>query len=255
MDTTNNPITVDASGTSFTPAGFDGTVYIYDDNYSSASKPGIRIKNGGTIYDKDNNTDTSQGYNGNIGLTLMSENPVYVQGNFNADGTTSTGPEKTGASKENVPPASIVADSLNVLSTSWNSADDDPGGAGAFSASTYGGRSGAATTEINAAILAGVNQSNQSTDPNTFNGTTGGLNNFPRFLENWSGTFKYSGSMVGLWYGTQSSGQYRGAGTTDGVFSAPTRDWAFNTDFLDVNKLPRLTPIIRVYSSADWQNF
>lgn len=254
MNTSNTAITTDAFGNSFTPVGFDGTVYIYDDNYGSSDKPGIRIKNGGTIYDKDNTADSSQGDNGNIGLTVISENPVYVQGNFNADGSTSTGPEKTGGSKENVPPAAIVADSVSVLSNKWKSSYDDPGGSGSFNASTYGGRSGT-SSEINAAILAGVNQSDQSTNPDTFNGTTGGLNNFPKFLENWSGTFKYSGSMVALWYSTQSSGQYRGAGTSEGVFSAPTRDWAFNTDFLNVNRLPRMTPIIRVYSTADWQNY
>jgi hypothetical protein len=243
-------VTTDALGNTFTPVDFDGTIYIYDDGYSSTRRPGIRIKNAATLYDKDSNATA------NNGLTIISENPVYVQGNFNADGNVTTGPEKSGASYESRPPASIVADSFSILSTSWISGDDNPG-SGTFNASTYGGRSSAASTEVNAAILAGVNQSNQSLDTGTFsyNGTTGGLNNFPKFLEHWSGTFKYSGSMVSLWFAKQAAGQYRSAGTSQGVFSAPTRDWAFNTQYLNPNSLPRLTPIVRVYSTADWSNF
>lgn len=240
-------LSTDASGTAFTPVAFDGTVYIYDDDYSSTRKPGIRIKNGATIYDKDSNSAA------NNGIAVISENPVYVQGNFNSDGNTSTGPEKTGGSKENVPPAMIAGDVLNVLSTAWVSGDDDPGGSAGTS--NYFLRQSATTTEINAAILAGVNHSSQDAVVSSFNGTTGGVNNFPHFLEHWSSTFKYSGSMVSLWYGAQSVSKYRGAGTANGVFSAPTRDWAFNTDFLDPNKLPRSTPIIRVYTTANWKNY
>jgi Tfp pilus assembly protein PilX len=241
-------LTQDASGNTFSPVPFDGTVYIYDDNYSGSRKPAIRIKNGSTIYDKDSNASS------NNGITILSQNPVYIQGNFNSDGSITTGPEKTGGSDENCPPAMIAADVVSVLSTSWAAGDDNPGG-GTFNAATYGGRTGGANTEINAAILAGVNRSSQNVAAGSFDGTTGGVNNFMRFLENWSGTYKYSGSMVSLWYGAQATSTYRGAGTANGVFSAPTRDWAFNTDFLDPNKLPRITPIIRVYTTAAWKNF
>jgi len=147
----------------------------------------------------------------------------------------------------------IAGDVLNVLSTAWVSGDDDPGGSA--STSNYFLRQSATTTEINAAILAGVNRSSQDVVVSSFDGTTGGVNNFPRFLEHWSSTLKYSGSMVSLWYGAQSASKYRGAGTVNGVFSAPTRDWAFNTDYLDPNKLPRCSPIIRVYTTAEWKNF
>ncbi|MDD2710969.1 MAG: hypothetical protein PHV34_23575 [Verrucomicrobiae bacterium] len=247
-DSSGSSIIQDSSGTTFTPVPFDGTVYVYDDRYSSSLKPAVRIKNGSTIYNKDSNTT------GNNGLTIISANPVYIQGNFNSDGSISTGPEKTGSSDENCPPAMIASDVVSVLSTAWDSSKDDPG-SGTFKASTYGGRTGGANTEVNAAILAGVNRSAQSVTTSSFDGTTGGVNNFMRFLENWSGTYKYSGSMVSLWYGAQSTSTYYGAGTTHGVFNAPTRDWAFNTDFLDPNKLPRVTPIIRVYTTAAWKNF
>ncbi len=243
----NTAVNTDTSGNSFTPKPFDGTVYIYDDNYSSTRKPAIRIKNGAKIFDRDSNSDTTVGSNGNLGLSIISENPVYVQGNFNADGTTTTGPEKTGGSKETVPPAMIAADVLSVLSTSWDSSDDDPA-----SSTSYYGRSASSNTEINAAILAGVNRSSQDVVASSFDGTTGGVNNFPRFMENWSSTFKYSGSMVSLWYGKQSTSTYKGAGTANNVFSAPTRDWAFNTDFMNPNQLPRSTPIIRVYTTSNW---
>ncbi len=243
----HNPITTDAAGTTFTPVPFDGTVYVYDSDFSSTRKPAVRIKNAATIYDNDRNSSTA-----NTGITIMSDNPVYVQGNFNADGNTSTGPEKTGGSKENVPPAMIAADVVNVLSTGWVATDDDP----SSSASTYFGRQHAGDTEINAAILAGVNPSSQSVSSSSVDGSTGGLNNFPHFQENWNGsTFKYSGSLVALWYSKQATASYYSAGTTYGVFSAPVRDWAFNTDFLNPNNLPRLTPIIRVYTTTCWSNY
>lgn len=246
-DSTGTTITTDAAGNSFTPVPFNGTVYIYDEDFSSTYKPGIRIKNASTIYDKDSNPS------GHNGISIITQNPVYVQGNFNADGSLTTAPQLTGASKENIPPAMIAGDVLSVLSKGWdNSAHDNP------ASSDYFSRNESQSTEINAAILAGVNRSSQDVVVNSFDGTTGGVNNFLRFLENWTedgSTFKYSGSMVSLWYGAQSTSTYRGAGTANDVFSAPTRDWAFNTDFLDPNKLPRGTPIIRVYTTANWSNF
>ncbi len=248
MNASNVAITQDDSGTAFSPVAFDGTVYVYDDSYSSSYKSGIRVKNGSKIFDKDSNASA------NNGIAIISENPVYVQGNFNSDNNITTGPELTGASKETVAPAVIAADIFSILSKGWVSTDDNPGGTA--SASNYFNRQHAQNTEVNAAILAGVNRSAQSVVTSSFDGTTGGVNNFPRFLENWgSTTLKYSGSMVSLWYGSQSASAYRGAGTSNGVFSAPTRNWAFNTDFLNPNSLPRSTPIIRVYTTANWKNF
>lgn len=251
----HNPITVDAGGNAFTPVPFDGTVYIYDDDYSSTRKPAVRVKNAATIYDNDRNSGTA-----NTGITIISQNPVYLLGNFNADGNITTGPEKTGSSKETVPPAMIAADVVNFLSSGWSAAsgsstnDDNP----SSTASTYFGRTHTANTEINAAILSGSNLSGQGVSSASLDYTTGGLNNFPRFLENWSTsgtTSKYSGSLVALWYGKQSTSTYRSPGTTYGIMSAPTRDWAFNTDFLNPNNLPRLTPIIRVYTTTAWSNY
>ncbi len=241
QNSSNAPITTDASGASFTPVPFDGTIYIYDSGYSATYKPAVRIKNGASIYDKDSATGK------NDGLSIVTTNPAYVQGNFNADGSKATGPEM---GNETVAPAMIAADVISILSTSWSSSKDNPSG----SASNYFTRSGTADTEVNAAILAGVNASAQSAVSGSFSNTTGGLNNFPRFLEYWTSAFKYSGSLVSLWYGQQSTSTFRDAGTTFGVFSAPTRLWAFDTDFLDPNKLPRLTPLVRQFVTANWNN-
>ena len=72
----------------------------------------------------------------------------------------------------------------------------------------------------------------------------GGLENFPRFLENWSGVvFRYTGSLVslfnsryvdGLW-GNTSNGSY---------YSAPTRQWQFDINFRFPERLPPGTPSV-----------
>ncbi len=55
----------------------------------------------------------------------------------------------------------------------------------------------ASATQVNAAIMTG---NVQSTNLTTGEGYSGGLENFPRLLENWSGkTFTYQGSLVCLW--------------------------------------------------------
>jgi hypothetical protein len=59
-------ITTHNDGNAFTPVPFDGTVYIYDNDYSASRKPAIRIKNGATIYDKDSNPA------GNNGIAIIS---------------------------------------------------------------------------------------------------------------------------------------------------------------------------------------
>ena len=50
------------------------------------------------------------------GLTVVSENPVYVQGNYNA-----TNDPVVNATEAHVP-ASIIADSLAILSNNWTDA-------------------------------------------------------------------------------------------------------------------------------------
>src|SRR5204862_5891284 len=79
-------------------------------------------------------------------------------------------------------PAALIGDSVTVLSTAWNDAN---------SGLSIGNRVPANTT-VNAAFLAGIVPSNGVR-------YSGGVENFPRFLEDWtpsSRVFTYNGSMV-----------------------------------------------------------
>ena len=95
------------------------------------------------------------------GLTVATGRPLYVWGDYNAPilGSTNTSTTK---------PASLVADAITILSDSWLDAN---------STSALASRPASSTT-VNAAILTG------SVDT-TLGHYSGGMENFPRFLENW----------------------------------------------------------------------
>lgn len=84
---------------------------------------------------------------------------------------------------------------------------------------------------MNTAIVAGFVPS-VWTNPVTGEtyGYSGGLNNFPRFLEYWKDkTFTYKGSMIELFASGISTGQW----DTGSVYYPPDRAWSFDANFVD----------------------
>ena len=76
------------------------------------------------------------------------------------------------------------------------------------------------------------------------------MENFPRFLENWSGvTLTYNGSMVVMFPSQFATNWWITTGT---YYNAPTRKWAFDLNFLDYNKLPPATPQVRKLVRSGW---
>ena len=70
----------------------------------------------------------------------------------------------------------------------------------------------------------------------------GGLENFPRFLEDWSGDqMLYRGSLVSLF---DSRFAMHKRWSWQGYYSPPVRDWAFDLNFRDPTKLPPGTPTV-----------
>jgi hypothetical protein len=68
----------------------------------------------------------------------------------------------------------------------------------------------------------------------------GGLENYPRFHENWSGrTFTYRGSFVSLGTPRHVDGAWVYGNPQ---YTAPNRDWDYDTDFNNAANLPPLTP-------------
>ena len=88
--------------------------------------------------------------------------------------------------------------------------------------------------------------------PATANGSYGGgLENFPRFLENWSGhTFTYRGSLVSLF---ESQYAARRRWSWQNYYSPPNRDWQFELRFQDPVNLPPATPIVGNIAQASFR--
>ncbi len=154
-------------------------------------------------------------------ITIVTANPAYIQGDYNAI---------------NKKPAALLADAITILSNAWDD-NDDP-----YSRRTLGNRP-AATTTMNLALMLG----NTETTTGHYNG---GVENLPRFLENWSGrTFRYRGSLIDLWYSEQATGPWRYGSP---VYNAPNRDWEFDTDFSNPNLLPPATPKVYTLRLRQW---
>jgi hypothetical protein len=174
---------------------------------------------------------------GNIvapGLTISAENPVYIQGDWNASAA-------AGFANPHVA-TSVVADSVTLLSNAWNDWRS------LTSPYTPANRPRSADSYYRVAIIGGKNAPfpYPAGAPSTDFGTDGGVHNFLRMLESGGGTVHYRGSIATFFYSRQAIGTYKG-GTT--VYGAPTRDFRFDTDFLDPALLPPLTPVFRDLNS------
>jgi hypothetical protein len=155
------------------------------------------------------------------GLTIASQNPVYIQGNYNS---------------VNDYPAAVYADAINILSGNWNDAySDDP----------LSSRNASSTT-INAAVFTGI----VATSGDNY---SGGVENLLRLLEDWSGdTLTYEGSLVVMFTSETATGIWKNTGSDNNVYNAPTRNWSFDVQFLDSTKLPPGTSYVRSISRGTW---
>ncbi|HMJ89291.1 MAG TPA: hypothetical protein VK530_05720 [Candidatus Acidoferrum sp.] len=161
------------------------------------------------------------------GLTIATRDPIYVKGDFNNKVGAGI---STGHNTTYTRPAALIGDAITILSKNWN----DSGSLLAL----LGSRD-AANTTVNAAFMAGINQSASCN-------YSGGVENFPRFLEDWSGiTFTYNGSMVVMYESQIAKGLWLGTGATIGIYNPPIRDWAFDQNFKNPAKLPPGTPSAR----------
>ncbi len=164
------------------------------------------------------------------GLTIVSESPVYIQGDYNAGGGAAFGEPNAATA--------VIADAVTLLSNSWDDWNS-------LQFPHNPGNRPATTTWYRTAIVSGKGLSFPRpgpADPQDF-GTDGGLHNFLRYLESWSGkTLNYRGSLVSLSYNRQGTGTYKCCAN---VYSPPTRAYAFDVDFLDPNLLPPGTPMFR----------
>lgn len=178
------------------------------------------------------------------GVTVVSDQAIYVLGDYNRG---------TGAGGAPRQPAALIGDSVNVMSRRyWRGSGALTGCVadcctGDFcrdgqSVRTLGStRRNAETTAINSAFLGGV-------DMTVVGDYNGGLENYPRFHEDWGGgrALNYQGSFVSLGLPIRVDGDWCGTGgsTTSGcnIYNPPVRNWNFDPAFNDVANLPPLTP-------------
>lgn len=143
-------------------------------------------------------------------LSICSDNAVYIQGDYNT---------------VDWKPSAVMADAVNLLSNIWDDAANH---------NTDSLLNLASNTTYYVAILSGDT-------PNTED-YNGGLENFPRFLENWSGrTCTIVGSFINLFLSENAVGQWD-YGIP--IYTAPGRDWWFDVRFLEFNNLPPGTPSV-----------
>ncbi len=138
---------------------------------------------------------------------IVSPDPVYIQGDFNAPGAGS------GYTKQ---AAVVMCDALNILSNAWD---------GSKAPGT--GLPGASPTTINTAMITGT----VSTPDDPDGSYSGGLENYPRFHENWSGVeLKIRGSFIRLFDSQYAKGLWHYGGS---YYTAPGRNWGFDPDLLN----------------------
>lgn len=173
---------------------------------SSATSHGIKVVNGSQV--------GANGYSG--GLALVTNNPLYVQGDFNTVNKKSVG---------------LISDAMNILSNNWNDSNV-----------SFSNRNATDTT-VNAGFISGIVQTNGSN-------YSGGLENYPRFLENWSGhSANISGAFINLWDSQVATGQWVYGGNN---YTAPARNWAYDAS-LKTNPPPYGPIGVEIEAKAWWQ--
>ncbi len=186
------------------------------------------------------------------GLSIVTERPMYILGDYNTTVWR---------------PAALMADAVTFLGNPPNAAmlNTAPASAGlrllgvcrlVRCDATEHGAACRAVFDRQRAILAGHSAATDTPAPVARRlRTASGLENFPRFLENWSGVvFRYTGSLVSLYTNRYSTGLWgntgNGAYANMGYYDAPTRQWSFDVNFRFPDRLPPAPSVGTVLQTA-----
>ena len=234
---TNNVCTAPALSGTMSTANWPGVMYV--DARQARENPPVFFRRALKIVDGQVlNLGTTCGPIP-CGLTIASENPVYLQGDYNtpapAGGTESWGAPTVAAA--------VAADAITLLSDNWNDVNSF-----VWPYAINNGNANdrnAVTTAYRTALIAGksipfINPAGEAPDF----GTDGGVHNFLKYLEYWGNIDAwYEGSLVSFYYARQAVGAYKNWGA---VYSPPQRHYFFDTNFtLGPQYLPPRTPSLR----------
>lgn len=197
------------------------SIYIYNAvPLTTKVLPAVRVVNGGMLP-----TQTA-----GKGFSLATAMPIYVWGDFNA--SNSFGSSLSQNSTTYTWPAALMGDAITVLSDSWTDSKSS-------NSVDYAVSKG---STINCACLEGIVESNPNNtlSESSSKGYSGGVENFLRLLEDWSSkALYYNGSIIVMFPSQYATNCWQQTGY---YYSAPIRDWAFDTNFLVGSGLPPLTP-------------
>jgi hypothetical protein len=170
-------------------------------------------------------------------LSIVTDRGMYIQGDYN-----------NFAANAGKQPAALIGDTITALSNSCASVTTGMLDCGVIAATNV-----ATATSVNAAFLSYTDISNGnigSAGFPTIKNYSGGLNNYMRMVEDWTGqNFNYTGSFVSLGAPQEYSGRYRAGSSNNTSFvpdgsyyDVPIRNFSYDTDFDAFDKLPPLTP-------------
>ena len=214
------------------------------------------------------------------GFTIGSEEPVYVWGDYNTgpadpfwpSGGTPTTPHSAAAIIADAvtllsnPPSAATVPTANVGWTDLESFQNPSQAVKVTGPPAFPGRQGN-TSYYRMAIAAG--KSVPFPEPGWASaaglkdfGTDGGMHNFLRYLEDRSdggnsppsgAVVNYAGSLISMYYSQYATGVFKCCNST---YSAPVRNYFFDTQFLNPANLPPGTPMFQdVVSLGFHQNF
>jgi hypothetical protein len=166
------------------------------------------------------------------GLTIATNAPLYIKGNFNDTSATGTSPTvpRTGEV-----PACIAADAVTLLSSGFVDADSRD--------VVQWGPVVSGPTVVAAAILSGFVPWNKDNN----GGRSGGAPNLVRYLESWNPTpVTLRGSLVAL-FECRVAVEPR----NNNIYGAPTRHYGF-CDLLKNGRFPPGTPRVMSYRRVDY---
>jgi hypothetical protein len=190
------------------------------------------------------------------GITVASENMVYIWGNYNTTGISTAPPAGvatlSGGYTGDQVPASIVCDAFFPISKTWFDASSSLYPDDITKRPADNALPGVTSeTSVRAGIIAGQTMAALTGTPDQGNGTdsrlNGGIHNFPRFMEDWLSAdrrWNFIGSFIPLYRSTQALGPWWYT-APNSQYYAPIRNWAFDDSFLDPNRLPPGTPLFQ----------
>lgn len=187
------------------------------------------------------------------GLTIATNGPMYVLGDVNTSSLVSGPSGPVPGTPRMIDPAGtwvpmlLAGDAVTLLSTNWQDQVGDRA-FGVASVQITGCNLGAnpasasaTETTIVSAILAGHVETGATWG--------GGINNFPRFLECWTGVNnRIIGSMVIGFRSVYQRSRYHLF-----AYRPPNRLWSFDTNFANPAQQPPGTPLFDVQATRRWK--